>query len=342
MQNRNNINIVKLMIAALGIVYGDIGTSPLYALKSCFTLTNLSLTENNILGIISLFFWLLIIIVNIKYIFLVMRCDQQGEGGVLVLSSLLSKVKLNKFKKIFTLLGIIAMALFVGDSIITPAISVLSAIEGLKLVTNISQDIIILISIIILILLFGLQNKGSGFIGQYFGYVMIFWFATIAILGLVQIIKIPKILLAINPYYALKFLFSNGVIAWAALGGVILVITGVEALYADMGHFGRKAIKNSWIYFVFPALSFNYLGQGALLLNNPKAIESPFFLLAPESLIYPLAILSVMATIIASQAVISGLFSLTWQAIMLNYLPRMKVIHTSFNQRGQIYVPFVN
>lgn len=340
MQLKNNINITKLMIAALGVVYGDIGTSPLYALKSCFILTDLSLTESNILGIISLFFWLLFIVVNIKYIFLVMRCEQQGEGGVLVLSSLLSKF--NKFKKIITMLGIIAMALFVGDSIITPAISVLSAIEGLKLVTNLSQDKVILISFLVLIALFALQSKGSGSIGCYFGYIMIFWFVTIAILGVMQIIKTPRILVALNPYYGIRFLINNGIIAWATLGGAILVITGVEALYADMGHFGRRAINNSWIYFVFPALSLNYFGQGALLLGNAKAIENPFFLLAPEALIYPLTILSVAATIIASQAVISGLFSLTWQAIMLNYLPRMKVVHTSFNQRGQVYIPVVN
>ena len=335
-------NLFSLMIGAIGIVYGDIGTSPLYALKSCFILTGMNVNESNIFGIISLFIWLLILIVNLKYISIIMRCSQQGEGGVLVLASLCNKLKIPSLKKIIFMLGIIAMALFVGDSVITPAISVLSALEGLKLITPFSENHIVLGSILVLSILFFCQSKGSGLLGRYFGYVMVIWFIVIGMLGLVGIINNPKILMALNPYYALLFLASNGITAWIALGGAVLVITGVEALYADMGHFGKDAIKNSWMFFVMPGLMLNYLGQGSLLLSNPAMIENPFFLLAPKILIYPLVILSIMATIIASQAVISGLFSLSWQAIMLHYLPRMKVEHTSINQRGQIYIPAVN
>ncbi len=339
-QTKNTL--LSMMIGAIGIVYGDIGTSPLYALKSCFILTGIPVSEANILGIISLFIWLLALIVNLKYITIVMRCDQQGEGGVLVLSTICAKLGITALKKPIFLLGIVAMALFVGDSVITPAISVLSALEGLKLVINIPNELIIIAAIITLIILFFYQHLGSGAIGKYFGYIMIFWFIVIGLLGLIAIIKTPAILAALNPYYALKFIFSNGIIGWVSLGGAILVITGVEALYADMGHFGKHAIKASWTYFVLPSLALNYLGQGSLLLNDPSAIDNPFYLLAPKILICPLVILSVIATIIASQAVISGLFSLSWQAIMLHYLPRMKVKHTSINQKGQIYVPAVN
>jgi len=306
-------NLTSMMIGAIGIVYGDIGTSPLYALKSCFILTGLPVNEANILGLISLFIWLLLLIVNLKYIAIVMRCDQQGEGGVLVLSAICSKLRIANLKKPIFLLGVIAMALFVGDSVITPAISVLSALEGLKLVINIPNNLIILGSILILIILFFYQSVGSGTIGKYFGYIMIVWFIIIGLLGLAAIIKTPTILIALNPYYALKFLFQNGIIGWISLGGAILVITGVEALYADMGHFGKNAIKASWVYFVLPSLALNYLGQGSLLLLNPAAIENPFYLLAPKIFIYPLVVLSIMATIIASQAVISGLFSLSYQ-----------------------------
>ncbi len=340
--NKENKSLTPMMIGALGIVYGDIGTSPLYALKSCFILTGIPINEMNVLGTISLFIWLLMFIVNFKYISIVMKCDQQGEGGSLVLSSLCNKLGIHSLKKELFFLGVIAMALFAGDSVITPAISVLSAVEGLNLVTKIPDSAIITISIFILTILFLFQRKGSEIIGKYFGYIMILWFIVLSLLGLASIIKNPIILYALNPYYAFKFLINNGVVAWASLGGAILVITGVEALYADMGHFGKKAIETSWKFFVLPALTLNYLGQGGLLLSMPQAIDNPFYLLAPKAMIYPLVLLSIMATIIASQATISGIFSLSWQAIMLHYLPRMKVIHTSMNQRGQIYVPVIN
>jgi KUP system potassium uptake protein len=342
MKERSNKSLLQMMIASIGVVYGDIGTSPLYALKSCFILTDLPVNSTNVLGLISLFIWLLILVVNFKYLSIVMKCDQQGEGGTLVLSSICKKLKIGKFKKLAFILGIIAMGLFVGESVITPAISVLSAVEGLRLVVDIPDNIIIICAILVLGCLFLFQNKGSGYIGKSFGYVMMLWFIVIAALGLFSIIKNPEILAAFNPYYAVKFLFTNGMIGWMALGGAILVITGVEALYADMGHFSREIIEKSWIRFVLPALILNYLGQGALLISDAQAIVNPFYLLAPKILIYPLVILSVMATIIASQAVISGLFSLSWQAILLHYLPRMKVIHTSYNQRGQIYLPLMN
>lgn len=340
-QKKSNLSLMAL--GALGIVYGDIGTSPLYALKSSFVLTGLPVNEMNIIGTISLFIWLLILIVNYKYITIIMKCDQQGEGGALVLSSLCNKISPRLLKKEVLFLGFVAMALFAGDSVITPAISVLSAVEGLNLVTKMSENNIIITAIIILFLLFILQKQGSGILGKYFGYIMVIWFLVIGTFGVISIYSNnPKILYAINPYYAIKFLLNNGIIALVSLGGAILVITGVEALYADMGHFGQNAIEKTWKFFVLPALILNYLGQGSLLLSSPGAISNPFYLLAPNILLYPFIFLSVIATIIASQATISGIFSLTWQAIMLNYLPRMKVQHTSMDQKGQIYVPVIN
>ncbi len=338
----NNNKALSLMVGAVGIVYGDIGTSPLYALKSCFSLANIPLNEASILGVISLIIWLLIIVINIKYIAIITRCHQREEGGVLVLSSLCSKLQIGKFRKFAVALGIIGIGLFAGDSIITPAISVLSSLEGLKLVTDISEGTIVILSVLVLLALFTVQSKGSGNIGCYFGYIMLVWFTVIALLGILSIIKNPTILLAINPYYAIQFIFKNGFAAILTIGGAILVITGAEALYADMGHFGRENIKKTWMFFVWPALTSNYLGQGALLLENHQAISHPFYSLVPHTLIYPMVFLSLMATIIASQAVISGLFSLGWQAIMLNYLPKMEVVHTSFSKIGQIYIPAIN
>lgn len=340
--NTNDKGLLSLMVGTVGVVYGDIGTSPLYALKSCFSLTGLDVSPENVLGIISLFLWILITVVYCKYIFIVMRCDHHGEGGVLALSSLCKKIDNDKIKKIATMLGLIGLALFVGDSVITPAISVLSACEGLSLVSNIPEHSIILIALAILFLLFFMQSQGSGNIGRYFGYIMLLWFITIGGLGILSISKNPAILQALNPYYAIKFIISNKLIGLTAIGGAILVVSGVEALYADMGHFGKKSIKYTWTIFVFPVLSLNYLGQGALLLSNPNAINNIFYRLAPENILYPIIILSLIATIIASQAVISGIFSLTKQAIMLNYIPRMIIKHTSFYHIGQIYVPTMN
>lgn len=341
-QTPTNKSTLALMLGAIGIVYGDIGTSPLYALKSCFAITNLPINHENIFGIISLFIWLLITVVYLKYIFIIMKCDQNDEGGVLILSSICKKINNNRLKKIATALGIAGVALFIGDSVITPAISVLSACEGLNLVIKIKEQHIVLVALIILFSLFMLQHKGSGNIGRYFGYIMLIWFITIGILGIKSIINNPIILNCFNPCEAIKFIIKNKFIGFVAIGGGILVISGVEALYADMGHFTKNPIKLSWSFIVFPSLTLNYLGQGSLLLSNPDAINNVFYLLAPKNFMYPMICLSLIATIIASQAVISGLFSLTQQAIMLNYLPRMTIKHTSFYQIGQIYIPAIN
>jgi len=330
------------MVAAIGIVYGDIGTSPLYALKSCVTIAQLPVTEINVLGLISIVIWSLFLIVTIKYINVVMRVDDQGEGGILILSTIAEKLDLGKYAAVPLVMGIIGASLIFGDGVITPAISVLSALEGLELISHHLTDYILPLGIIILSLLFYIQKSGSGLIGAYFGPIMIVWFLTIGILGAHSLLEAPRILMAFNPYYAIYFMWSNGIVALITMGGIILVVTGAEALYADMGHFGRGAIRLSWTFFVFPALLLNYLGQGALLLNNPATIENPFYHLVPEALLYPMVILSTIATIIASQSILSGVFSLVWQGIMLNYLPRLTVMHTSSHQIGQVYVPAIN
>lgn len=332
----------SLIVGAIGIVYGDIGTSPLYALKSCFVMGNLPVNETNILGLISIIMLTLFLIVSIKYVSFVLKVDNHGEGGILALSSLCSKLNLGTYKKLPILLGIIGCGLFFGDGVITPAISILSAVEGLKLISPIFSEHVIWLTILILLGLFYIQKKGSGFIGQFFGPVMIIWFLTIGLLGLAQIIQTPFILKALNPFYAIQFFYHNGFLALKAMGGIFLVVTGAEALYADLGHFGKKSITLSWHYFVLPALLLTYLGQGALLIQSPEAISNPFYLLVPKIGLYPLIILSTIATIIASQAIISGVFSIAWQAIMFNYLPRMKVIHTSYKQIGQVYLPAIN
>lgn len=342
LESSNNKGILALMLGAIGVVYGDIGTSPLYALESCFAITKMPIIEENIIGIISMFLWLLILIVYLKYIIIVMRCDQRGEGGVLILSSICKQIPGKHIKKISIFLGVLGLSLFMGDSVITPAISVLSACEGLKLVTDLPEHSIVKIALVILILLFKLQSQGSGNIGRYFGYIMLIWFITLSLLGINSILKNPAILSAFNPYQAIKFIMHNKLIGFITLGGGILVVSGVEALYADMGHFSKTSIRLSWSLVVFPALALNYLGQGALLLKNPEVIDHVFYNLTPSNLMYPMIILSILATIIASQAVISGLFSLVQQAIMLNYLPRMTIKHTSFYHIGQIYLPAIN
>lgn len=342
MEKITDKNLAKNIIGSIGIIYGDIGTSPLYALESCFHLAQLSVTRENILGIISLFVWLLTLIVSIKYISIVMRCHQQGEGGVLILSSLCKQIKSLKIKKIAVALGIAGVALFVGDSVITPAISVLSAVEGVGLIANISEHHIVMLAVLILSVLFSLQRYGSGIIGNYFGYIMLTWFLVLGMLGLNSIVQDISILEALNPLYAVTFIINNKIMGIVIIGGSILVVSGVEALYADMGHFGRKSVTLSWMLIVFPALCLNYLGQGSLLLRSPESIDNVFYLLTPSNLMFPMIILSIIATIIASQAVISGLFSLSWQAIMLHYIPRMRIFHTSFEQIGQVYVPVVN
>jgi KUP system potassium uptake protein len=332
----------SLLVGAIGVVYGDIGTSPLYALKSCFLISGLPVITPHVLGLISLLLWSLFIVVTLKYINLVMPVDHDNEGGILALSARCMSLKIKNLKKIALILGIIGVSFFFGDCIITPAISVLSAIEGIKLISPAFSSYILPLSIAIITVLFLIQKNGSGHLGRYFGVVMILWFSIIGLMGFVNIAHNISILKALNPYYALHFLVNNGHIGFLAVGGIILAVTGAEAHYADMGHFGRHSIQLCWTYFVFPSLVLNYLGQGALLLGQPDAISNPFYLMVPGFMLYPLVVLSTIATIIASQAVISGIFSLGWQAIMLNYLPRMNVIHTSEKQFGQVYVPAIN
>jgi len=334
-----------LMLGAIGVVYGDIGTSPLYTLKAIFSGDNpLAVTVVNVLGVTSLIFWSLIIVVSLKYIMFVMRADNNGEGGIMALLSLaLRNVKGEKRQYTFLMfLGILGSALFYGDGVITPAISILSAVEGVEVVDRKFSVWVIPITIAIIFLLFLFQHKGTAIIGKFFGPVMLVWFFTIGLLGLFQIINYPDILFALNPLHAILFFVQNKWFSFIVLGVVFLALTGAEALYADMGHFGRRPITASWYVIVLPALILNYFGQGALLLENPAAIVNPFYLLAPDWMLYPFIALATLATIIASQSVISGIFSTTQQAIRLGYLPRMEVQHTSEKAIGQIYLPTIN
>ncbi len=331
-----------LILASIGVVFGDIGTSPLYAMKSCFIVGYLSVIPLNVLGLSSLFVWTLFLVVSVKYVYIVLKVNNHGEGGLFALALLCSRLNLKKLKKLPLILGTIGMALFFSDGILTPAISVLGALEGLHTITSRFDDHIVLLSMIVLTLLFILQKRGTTVIGNFFGPVMILWFTVLALLGIGSIIQTPSIFLALSPSYAFSFFLHNHWSGFLAMGAVILVVTGAEALYADLGHFGKKPIQYAWTFFVFPALVLNYLGQGALLLRSPQAISNPFYLLAPHYFILPLIILATVATVIAAQAVIAGMFSVSWQAIMLNYLPRMNVIYTSRVQIGQVYVPVVN
>ncbi|MCD6055238.1 MAG: Kup system potassium uptake protein [Gammaproteobacteria bacterium] len=332
--------LTPLLIASIGVIYGDIGTSPLYALKSCFKIGSLALVEANILGIISLFIWSLTLVVSFKYVYLVLKMDHQGEGGTLALSTLVAYH--SKYRLLAMTLGIIGAALLFGDGTITPAISILSAVEGISVISPHLSRYVIPFTLVILTALFSVQKYGSSRIGYFFGPIMIGWFLTLFLLGIRYIVEYPKILYAFNPYYAFSFLFQHGWLGFSVMGGVILVVTGAEALYADLGHFGRKPIQLSWNYIVFPALLCNYLGQGALLLHSPEAITNPFYLMAPSWALNGLVILATAATIIASQAILTGLFSVAYQCILLNYLPRLKVKHTSEALRGQIYIPDIN
>ncbi|TKC90245.1 potassium transporter Kup [Trinickia terrae] len=335
----------SLAIAAIGVVFGDIGTSPLYSLKEAFSPAHgIALTNNSILGVISLLFWAIVIVVGIKYVLFVMRADNNGEGGVLALMalSLRSFDSRSKAAAVLMALGIFGSCMFYGDAVITPAISVISAVEGLEIATPQFSHLVLPITIVILIALFWIQRHGTALVGKLFGPIMILWFITIAILGVYHIARAPGVIAALNPYYAASFMSAHMLQAYVVLGSVVLVLTGAEALYADMGHFGAKPIRMAWYVLVMPSLVLNYFGQGALLMQNPKAIENPFFLLAPDWALLPLVVLSTVATVIASQAVISGAYSLTAQAIQLGYVPRMKVLHTSELAIGQIYVPVVN
>lgn len=338
--------LLSLTIGALGVVYGDIGTSPLYALRECFNYNGHGVYPNftNVLGVLSLIFWALIITISVEYVVFIMRADNRGEGGILALTALTLRRWQNfpTQRRILMVLGIFGASLFYSDGVITPAISVLSAVEGLKIASPLFEQYLIPITLAILIGLFMIQRRGTASVGAFFGPIMLIWFATLAILGFRQVIHEPSVLLAINPLYALDFFIENRWHGYLVLGSVVLVITGGEALYADMGHFGKKPIRVAWFSIVLPAILINYFGQGALLLQNPQAAQNPFYLLAPNWALYPLVILSTAATVIASQAVISGTFSLTRQAIQLGYCPRMQIDHTSEETVGQIYIPWVN
>ncbi len=347
--NPRGRRLAILTVTALGVVFGDIGTSPLYALNQSFLLSSqrgLLPTQENVYGILSLILWALTLIVTIKYVVFVMRADNKGEGGdVALLALLLRKVgdKMSaRERAILIAVGLLGAALLYGDGVITPAISVLGAMEGLKIASPALGKIAIWPTVVILFLLFLFQKKGTARVGAVFGPIMGVWFVTIAVLGVREIVREPEILLAVSPWYAVKFFLTHGSTAFLLLGAIVLAVTGVEALYADMGHFGRRPIRVAWLALVFPALLLNYFGQGALLLRDPSAVSNPFYLLAPRPLLYPLIILATLAAIIASQALISGAFSLTQQLVQLGYWPRVTIVHTSKQEAGQIYIPEVN
>ncbi|MDE3022009.1 MAG: potassium transporter Kup [Pseudomonadota bacterium] len=350
MQHPGNKTITRkelgsLTLGALGVVFGDVGTSPLYTLRECLTSINgMPLSEPNVFGILSLIFWSLAIVISLKYALFIMRLDNRGEGGILALLALTINSPRNSTHRraLFVLLGIFGAALFFGDGMITPAISVLSAVEGLKIAEPTLQPWVIPLTILILIALFIFQQVGTTKVGVLFGPLIGLWFLTIGGLGLISIMRTPTILAALNPLYAADFFMAHGIESFVTLGAVVLAVTGAEALYADMGHFGRKPIHLAWFWFVLPALILNYFGQGALILRNPAAIANPFYKLAPHGGLYVLILIAAIATIIASQAVISGAFSLSRQAIQLGFLPRMDIRHTSAKAIGQIYVPFIN
>jgi len=337
-----------LALGALGVVYGDIGTSPLYALRECFTGPHgIAPTPGNVMGVLSLIFWSLFVIVSVKYLLFVMRADNRGEGGILALMALVMQRPRGSRgpapgRPVLLVLGIFGAALLYGDGLITPAISVLSAVEGLDVATPVFKGYIIPITLVILMILFLVQRHGTGGIGTVFGPFMCLWFVTLAVLGVKELVANPAVLGALSPLHAVRFFAENRGHGFLVLGAVFLVVTGGEALYADMGHFGYKPIRLAWFVLVLPALMLNYLGQGALLLRDPSAARNPFYLLAPEWALYPLVALATVATVIASQALISGAFSITRQAMQLGYCPRMEVVHTSAEERGQIYLPGLN
>ncbi len=333
-------------VAALGVVFGDIGTSPLYAFREAFESDGVAVDEANALGIASMIFWSLIIVVTIKYLVFVLRADNDGEGGILSLAVLADRSEVGPGGRrsvgLLMAFGLFGTALLYGDGMITPAISVLSAVEGAELASPALTSFVVPIAVVILIGLFAVQHRGTGSVGRVFGPIMICWFATLAVLGAVQIAKEPAVLRGLSPTFAVQFFIDNGFEGFLVLGSVFLVVTGGEALYADLGHFGASPIRLGWFALVFPALTVNYLGQTALLISEPDAIDNPFFRMAPTSLLVPMTILATIATVIASQALITGVFSLTSQAIQLDYLPRMQVTHTSATSEGQVYVPAMN
>ena len=336
-------SIVPVAVSAIGVVYGDIGTSPLYAMRECFFGSHsVPPTHDNVLGVLSLIIYSLLVVISIKYIAIVMRADNHGEGGILALTALLPEASRRKTPIVLVLLGIFGAALLYGDGMITPAITVLGAVEGLKVATPLVEPYVVPIAVAILVGVFAIQRHGTHRVGRLFGPVMVVWFLVLALLGLMWTVQQPAVLAAINPVYAYRFFTLNGGHGFAVLGAVFLVVTGGEALYADMGHFGKRPIRIAWFALVLPALLLNYFGQAALLLSDTSAVEQPFFLLAPDWALLPLVALATGAAIIASQALISGAFSLTQQAIQLGFAPRLDVEHTSSHEIGQVYVPQVN
>lgn len=343
---QSKAKIPALTLAALGVVFGDIGTSPLYTMKEVFSVGHhpVPLNEINMFGILSLIFWALVMVVSVKYVAFIMRADNRGEGGIMALLALASSNAKDNVKKqrMIMMLGILGACMFYADGMITPAISVLSAIEGLELSAPALHPLIVPVTLVVLFVLFWAQSKGTATVGAFFGPIMLAWFGTLGVLGAIEIMQYPFILEALNPTYALHFFQVSPWIAFVALGAVVLAVTGAEALYADMGHFGRFPIRLAWFGFVLPALILNYFGQGALILKHPESVKNPFYLLAPEWMLFPLIALATMAAVIASQAVITGAFSVSRQALQLGFIPRMHVEHTSESEEGQIYMPRVN
>jgi len=337
-------SLAALTLGAIGVVYGDIGTSVLYAMKEVFGSGHVPFTPDNVYGILSIFFWTLTTIVSVKYVLLVLRADNHGEGGLVAMLALASRSVKDRpeLRKILLIVGIFGTCLFYGDGVITPAISVLSAVEGLEVVSPAFTKSVIPLTLVILLALFWVQKRGTAGIGKFFGPITLVWFAVIALLGVSHIVHHPQILWAISPHYALGFIWNHTGTTFIILGAVVLCVTGGEALYADMGHFGKKPIRLAWFSIVMPALTLNYFGQGALLLSEPEAVKNPFFMMTPDWALLPVVGLATMATVIASQALISGAFSVTKQVIQLGFLPRLQVLHTSETDTGQIYMPFVN
>lgn len=346
MGSHAHASVPALVLAAVGVVFGDIGTSPLYALKECFSPDHgIPYSEGAVLGIISMIFWSLILIVTVKYVVFVLRADNNGEGGVLSLMALAmraTRADRHKFAAGLLMLGALGACMLLGESVITPAISVLSAVEGLEVIAPDMKRFVIPITLVIVVLLFYVQSYGTAAVGRLFGPIMLIWFSALAVFGVMNIWQNPLVLKAVSPYYAAAFIQEHALQAYIVMGSVVLSVTGVEALYLDMGHFGRKPVRLAWLLVTLPALLANYFGQGALLLSHPQAIENPFFLMIPEWLLWPMVVLATAATVIASQAVISGAYSLANQGILLGFLPRMQILHTSETERGQIYMPMVN
>ena len=337
-------NLAALTLGAIGVVYGDIGTSPLYAFKEVFAPAHVALTPANIYGVLSLMFWTLTVIVSIKYVVLILRADNHGEGGLIAMLALASQAVKERpeLRRRLLVLGIFGTAIFFGDGVITPAVSVLGAVEGLEVAAPALHRFVVPVSLVVLTLLFGVQRHGTGGIGKFFGPVTVLWFFVIALLGVLHIARNPAVLWALSPHHALLFMALQPKVAFVALGFVVLCVTGAEALYADLGHFGKRPIRTAWFTLVMPALVLNYFGQGAMLLASPDKANNPFYEMAPAWALYPLIGLATCAAVIASQALISAAFSVTKQAIQLGYLPRLRILHTSVRETGQIYIPFVN